>query len=79
MMLALAPAAFDQVLDLLGHASKKALLFHLKQRYGISLNNWESFSLERLNVALQDLLGVTGAILILESVFVEMDRLASSR
>jgi hypothetical protein len=68
--------ALDSTLDMLGQNSKRALLFHLKESCDISLNPAGSFSLQQLNAALQQVLGASGATVILEHVILEMDRLA---
>jgi hypothetical protein len=67
-------AAFVKTLDILGESSKQALLYHLKERYGIVLEDASSFSLERLNVALQDLVGEAVEV-IMKNMRVEMSRL----
>jgi hypothetical protein len=56
-------AAFVRALDILGESSKQALLYHLKEHYGIVLEDASSFSLERLNVALQDLVGEAAEVI----------------
>jgi hypothetical protein len=56
-------AAFVRALDTLGESSKQALLYHLKEHYGIVLEDASSFSLERLNVALQDLVGEAAEVI----------------
>jgi hypothetical protein len=71
--------ALDNTLDMLGQNSKRALLFHLKESSGISLNPANSFSLRQLDAALQRVLGASGATVILEHVILEMDRLADVR
>ena len=70
--------ALDSTLDMLGQNSKRALLFHLKESCDISLNPAGSFSLQQLNAALQQVLGASGATVILEHVILEMDRLADT-
>lgn len=67
-------AAFVRALDILGESSKQALLHHLKERYGIVLEDASSFSLERLNVALQDLVGEAAEV-IMGNMRMEMGRL----
>jgi hypothetical protein len=67
-------AAFVGALDILGESSKQALLYHLKERYGIVPEDASSFSLERLNVALQDLVGEAAEV-IMWNMRMEMGRL----
>lgn len=73
---ALQAEALDCTLDMLGQNSKKALLFHLKESCDMPLN---SFSLQQLEAALEQVLGANGATVILEHVILEMDRLADAR
>lgn len=67
--------ALDKALNMLGQTSKKALLFHLKERYGISFDD-NAFSVEQLFSALRDILGNGGASIIMEKVFLERDRIS---
>ena len=69
--------ALDSTLDMLGQNSKRALLFHLKESCDISPA--DSFSLQQLDAALRQVLGTSGATVILEHVILEMDRLADVR
>lgn len=76
----LVSAALDEALDILGQASKKALLFHL-HTHSISLYNpgggASPFTLEQLHSALQTTLGPGGAELITDYVLLKMDELSS--
>jgi hypothetical protein len=74
--MSLATAAFDQALNMLGQPSKHALLFHLKERYGISVDGDVPFTFQQLRLALEKILGAATVDIILESVFVKMDELA---
>jgi len=72
-------AVVDEAFDILGPASKKALLFYLHSHY-ISLENhdggYATFTLEQLYHALQSILGIGGADLIIDNIILKMDELS---
>lgn len=66
-------AALSEALDVLGQPSKRALLYQLKEGYGISADFDSSISIKRLQSALTEILGATGALLVMKIVFAKVD------
>jgi hypothetical protein len=56
--------AVEQAFGVLGESSKRALLYHLHQEYGITLENEQSSKLEDIEYALKCLFGPAGEIIL---------------
>ena len=81
MALAVPNAVLSEALDVLGQSSKRALLYQLRKGYNISIekeNLDSAISLERLQSALKDILGASGASMITKIVFAKLDSQTST-
>jgi len=68
--------AVKSVLSIFGEEGLQTLEHYLKEVNGFSLT--DEYSLERLYFALSRLVGIDAAALLMESIYLEIDRLAAA-
>lgn len=66
--------AFDRALDILGNESKQALIWHLKQEYGVDVAEIGPPDISKIRYALTSLLGTDGSEIVLEYLDTELKR-----
>ena len=69
-----AAVAIENALDALGHESKRALTFHLENFHGFVVGR--DSSIVHLSKALSQIIGPWAAELLIERIFVELDKVA---
>jgi hypothetical protein len=69
------PYALENALSVLGEGPKKAVLFTLEEKYGLSIKS-RTLTLESVTAAINDLFGPDGGHLLLEHMWLELEALA---
>lgn len=70
--------AADRAFGILGESSKKALVYHLKERYGIDIfddYDHHNITIAELEYALKDLMGKEAGLLLMGYVNTELQKL----